>query len=162
MSLREALSYLGLWSLIGAALFSVFVFFVFRTDLVYAARKDDGTLKDRIPLRGRLVMIAFLLAIVGFFVIANMCGLPRVDFSISLGRLFVLNFALYFILFLYDTLIIDGLVLSLWRPAFMQLPDAMGWESIKEHMLRSIPVGLAFGVLLAGVSAVLSFFMVFR
>jgi hypothetical protein len=34
----------------------------------------------------------------------------------------------------------DGLMLGYWRPAFLQLPDAMGWTSIKEHMLKSIPV----------------------
>ncbi len=162
MSLGETLSYLGLWSLIGSALFSAFVVFVFRSGLVYASRKDDGTLKERIPRRGYLVMGAFLLAIVGFLVAANACGLARNAFSISLGRLFALNFALYLILFLYDTFVIDGLVVGLWRPSFLQLPDAMGWESMKEHMLRSIPVGLAFGVILAGVSAILSFFIVLR
>jgi hypothetical protein len=162
MTLAETLSYLGIWSLIGAAIFSAFVVFAFRTDLVYAARKDDGMLKDRIPVRGYLAMVAFLLTIIGFLVLANACGLARRAFSISLGRLFVLNFALYLILLLYDTLVIDGLVLGLWRPAFLQLPDALGWESMKEHMLHSIPVGLAFGVILAGVSAILSFFTVFQ
>ena len=162
MSWADTLFYLGIWSLIGAALFSTYVIFAFRTNLVYAARKDDGTLKDRIPAHGYLAMAAFLLAFVGFLVLANACGLARIAFNISLGNLFVLNFALYIILLLYDTLVIDGLVLSLWRPAILQLPAAMGWESMKEHMLRSIPVGLAFGVILAAVSAILSFFMVFQ
>lgn len=162
MSLGEVFSYLGIWSLIGAALFSAYVIFAFRTDLVYAARKDDGTLKDRIPWRGYLAMASFLLAIVGFLVLANACGLARSAFSISLGRLFVLNFALYLILLLYDTLVIDGLILGLWRPPFLRLPDALGWESMKEHILHSIPVGLVFGIILAGVSAILSFFTVFR
>jgi hypothetical protein len=107
-------------------------------------------------------MVAFLLTIVGFLVLANACGLARIAFGISLGRLFFMNYALYLILFLYDTLVIDGVVLGLWRPAFLQLPDAMGWASMREHMLRSIPIGLVFGVILAAVSAILSFFVVFR
>ncbi len=75
--MQEILSYLALWSAIGWALFSAYVVVVFRTGLVYTARKDEGTLKDEVPASGQLNMLALLVAIVGFQVLANYLGIAR-------------------------------------------------------------------------------------
>lgn len=162
MPMNQFLSYLAFWSFIGATLFSIFVVFVFRSGIVYAARKEDGTLKVKVPWRGYIVMIAFLLAIVGFFVMANYLSLSRLHVSINFWSLLLLNFALYFVLFLYDTLVIDGFVLAYWRPGFLHLSDQMGRESMKKHIVMSIPVGLIFGVILSGLSALISCLMLLR
>lgn len=159
MSVGFVLGYLAVWSSIGALLFSAFVVFVFRSGLVYSARRPDGTLKSKIPLLGLAVMIAFLLSIVAFFVLANYWGLAGRQASVGFGGLFFLNLALYLILFAFDTLFIDGFVLARWRPRFLNLSEQMGRASMREHMLKSIPVGLVAGLLLAGLSATLSFFL---
>jgi len=155
------ITYLLTWSVIGFALFCVYVVFVFRTGLVYTARKADGTLKKKVPLSGVLNMLAFLCGIVGLQVLANYTGLKRQGVTLTFWGLVLLNYAHYFILFILDTLIIDGLVLSCWRPGFLKLPDAMGCESMKKHMLVSLPVGLLAGGLLVLLStgiAYLAFF----
>ena len=72
-----------------------------------------------------------------------------------------MNFGHYLLLFLFDTLVIDGLVLAVWRPAFLRLPDAMGGESMKRHMLLSIPVGTVAGIGLSAVSTVISYLALF-
>jgi len=159
MTPEEVLRYLGLWSAIGCALFSVFVVVAFRTGIVFAARKEDGTLKKRIPLRGRLAMLIVPLGIVGLQVVANYFGLARKALEISFSSLFLLNLGYYLILFIFDSVVIDGLVLSVWRPAFLRLPDAIGRESMKRHILLSIPIGTAFGIVLAAVSTAISYFM---
>lgn len=61
-----------------------------------------------------------------------------------------------------ETVVIDGLVLSVWRPGFLQLSDAIGGESMKKHMLLSIPIGTATGAGLTAISTVISFFTLFR
>jgi hypothetical protein len=162
MSVKDGLGYLALWSSIGAFLFSVFVVFVFRSGAVYTSRKEDGTLKEKVPLRGYLTMGAFLLIIVGFLVLANYLSLARTNVSLGFGGLFLLNMALYLILFLFDTLIIDGFVLAYWRPGFLNLSDQMGHESMREHIIRSIPVGTVFGLLISGLSTVISFLTIMR
>lgn len=83
MTPEEVLSYLGNWSAIGCAIFSVFVVVVFRTGIVFAARQEDGTLKKRIPLRGRLAMLTIPLGIVGLQVVANYFGIARQAFEVS-------------------------------------------------------------------------------
>ena len=162
MSVGFVLGYLAVWSLIGALLFSAFVVFVFRSGLVYSARRPDGTLKTSIPLLGLAVMSAFLLSIVAFFVLANYLGLAGRRASVGFGGLFFLNLALYLILFAFDTLLIDGFVLARWRPRFLHLPEQMGRASMREHVRRSIPIGLVAGLLLVGLSATLSFFLFIR
>jgi hypothetical protein len=162
MSLLESIRYLALWSLIGATLFSLFVIFVFRSGVVYASRKDDGTLKEKIPLRGYMVIISFLLIIIGFLVLANTLSLARHSARLGIGPLFLLNLALYLILFVFDTLVIDGFVLSYWRPGFLRLADELGRESMREHINRSILVGLSFGVIIAGLSTLISYVVLLR
>ena len=158
MTFGEVLSYLVLWSFVGSLAFSSFVVFAFRTGIVYSARNEDGLLKEKIPLRGYLVMAGFLFCIVGFLLLANYIGLASRGFQLGLGALFALNLALFLILFLYDTIVIDGLVIGYWRPGFLKLPDSMGWESMRTHMLKSIPAGIVFGLVISGISSVISFF----
>ena len=162
MTLGNVLSYLALWSAIGWALFSAYVVVVFRTGLVYTARNDDGTMKEQMPASGQLNMLALLVAIVGFQVAANYLGIAREGYAsqghdISFLSLFLLNFTHYLILFVYDTLFIDGFVLAVWRPEFLQIPEAMGRESMMRHMLRSIPIGLVAGIALSAFSTAISY-----
>ncbi len=159
MNMLQVLRFLALWSFIGSSLFSLFVIFVFRSGAVYASRRMDGTLKEEIPLRGYLAMAAFLLAILGFFVLSNYFGFVMSSLRLNFGSIYLLNLALYLILFLFDTVVIDGLVLARWRPGFLRLSNEIGRDSMKEHIRKSIPIGLAFGIFLAAVSAALTSFL---
>ena len=159
MSSGQVLRYLVIWSTIGFVAFSVYVVVVFRTGIVYTNRKTDGTLKERIPLIGYFNMIAFLVAIVGLQVLANYFGVARVGYRMGFLSLFLLNFGHYSILFIFDTVVIDGLVLAVWRPGFLRLPDDMGRESMKKHILISLPVGLVAGLGLAALSTAVSCFI---
>jgi hypothetical protein len=161
MTLGRILGYLGVWSAIGCAVFSAYVVVVFRTGIVYTARKEDGTLKKRVPLSGYLNMLFLLSGIIGLQVVANYFGLARQALEVRFLSLFLLNFGHYLILFLFDTLVIDGLVLSVWRPAFLQLSDALGQESMKQHILISIPIGTLAGIGLTAVSTAISYFALF-
>ena len=161
MTLETALHYLGIWSAIGCAALSAYVILAFRTRIVYTARKEDGTLKKHIPLSGYLNMVIFLLLIVGFQVVANYFGLFREKLQVGFVPLFLLNFGHYCILFLFDTAVIDGLVLAVWRPGFLRLPDALGRQSMKTHILKSVPVGIVAGIGLTIVSTMLSHLTLF-
>jgi hypothetical protein len=162
MTVANGWAYLLIWSAIGCAAFCVYVVVAFRAGLVYTARNADGTLKERIPLSGILNMLALLFIIIGFQCVANYLGLARRGFSPGLLGLYALNFGHYLLLFLFDSLVIDGLVLSVWRPGFLGLPDALGRESMKKHLLISLPVGTLAGLVLAAASTLISHFVFFR
>jgi hypothetical protein len=156
MAQGQIISYLMLWGLIGCGLFFLLVVVFFRTGLVYTARKEDGTLKDEIPLSGKLVMLILPISYLIYQVISTYFGIVKTGITLSFWNLFLLNFAVYLILFTFDTFVIDGFVLSVWRPTFLKIPDAMGKESMKKHILISIPVGLLIGALLTLLSTTIS------
>jgi hypothetical protein len=159
VSLLEILSYLFTWGTIGCILFSIFVVVAFRSGLVYTARKDDGTLKDRVPLKGLLAMTIIPLGLFGLYLASNYLGLVRRGIFLDFWPLFLINFGVYVILFAFDTLIIDGFVIAIWRPAFLQIPEAMGRESMKKHILISLPVGLLIGAFLSFINTSLSYLL---
>ena len=153
MSPNLIFNYLILWSLIGAAVFSLVVIYLFRSGRVYDSRDEKGHLKEKMPIKGILTMLAFLVLIVGFMTLTNYLSLERQGISLKFWQLFGLNFALIFILIVYDTLVIDWWVIGHWRPAFLKLPDTMDKEQMKEHIRRSFIFAPLYGLLLAALSA---------
>ncbi|MGD2205591.1 MAG: hypothetical protein PVH17_02320, partial [Anaerolineae bacterium] len=109
------------------------------------------------PFSGYLAMLTIPLGLTGLQVAANYWGLVRRGIEIGFWSLWLLNLGHYLILFAYDTLVIDGLVLAEWRPGFLQLPDEMGRASMKRHMLLSLPVGVAAGVVLTAITTTVSY-----
>jgi hypothetical protein len=156
MTLDQVSSYLFFWGLLGCGFFALLIVVLFRTRLVYAARKEDGTLKDQIPLRGKLTMLIVPVSYIIFQLFANYFSLIKNGFTLNFGKIFFLNYGIYLILFLFDTLVIDGFVISIWRPTFLKIPDAMGKESMKKHIRLSIPVGLLIGAVLTLISTTIS------
>jgi hypothetical protein len=153
----DAVGYLAVWGTIGVAAFSSFVVVAFRTGLVYTARRRDGTLKERVPIQGALAMMIIPAALLVLQLLANYTGLARRRIDPGFGGLYVLNFLHFLILFTYDTLVIDGLVLGLWHPAWLKVPDKMGRQSMARHIRTSLPVGVVLGALMALVTTGVSY-----
>lgn len=146
-------SYLLLWSLVGIIAFSIIVAYLFRSGRVYAARNEEGHLKEEMPLKGLLTMLAFLVLIVSFMTLTNYLSLVRQVAMLKFWPLFGLNLTLILILIVYDTLVIDWWVIGHWRPSFLQLPDSMDREQMKVHIRRSFVAAPLFALLLAALSA---------
>ena len=153
MAFWDILSYLVIWSLIGALLFNLYIIFVFRSGMVYTTRKVDGTLKRRLPLSGIVNSLLFLVLIVGLLLVSNLIGFGEAGESRDFLQLFLLNYGLYWILFLYDAYVIDYFVIGRWRPAILQLPEDMNAESMAEHIRASWQAGPVIGLFLAALSA---------
>ena len=130
MTVIEILRYLLVWGTIGAVLFSFFVIFVFVSGIVYSSRNEDGLLKELIPLAGYLTSGGFLILVVLFLVTAINFGLYQAGYQMNFWGFYALNLVLYLILFLFDTLVIDGFVIGYWLPAFLKLAVSMGAESM--------------------------------
>jgi hypothetical protein len=107
ISFNLILNYLGLWSLIGAIAFSFIVIYLFRTGAVYNARTEEGHLKEKMPLRGILSMLLFLVLVVAFITATNYLSIISKGVEVTFWSLFFLNFALIVILVVYDSLVID-------------------------------------------------------
>ncbi len=150
LTLVAILLYLLLYGGIGAALFSVIVLIFCRTGVAWAERGEVKRTVGSIIILGGLISLQLL---------ANFFGLKLQNFSISFGELFMLNYGLYLLLFLFDTLVIDILVIVKWHPAFLQLPETEVATSVKYH-LKTIPIGIVLGLAITLIPSLISYFLV--
>ena len=162
MNLHDILIYLGIWFLAGVLAFNLIVVFLFRSGLVYAARDQEGHFKRKIPLRGFLTVAGFLCLIIGFIVLSNYISLIVRNIFLDFCQLFLLNLSLMLSLILYDTLVIDWLVIGRWRPSFLHLPEAMNASEMKTHIQRSLIAGPIFGTILALIGTLISIYVLKR
>jgi hypothetical protein len=52
-------------------------------------------------------------------VAANYYGVIQNGYQLSFWSMYALNLGLYLLLFLFDTIVIDGFVIGSWHPAFL-------------------------------------------
>ena len=109
--------------------------------LVYAARNLDGTLKEKIPARGVVVSLSLLLISIGLLLLFDYFVLAPFASSLTIFHIFLLNFLLYLLIFIYDTYVIDYWVIGKWRPKFMQIPEEMNADSMHLHIVESTKKG---------------------
>ena len=138
MNFSQVLNYLLIWGLKGAFLFNFIVLYLFRSRMVYESRGEDGLRKKDSSPKGWISTVVFLMVVILFLLTGNYFSLR--NFELNFWNIFWLNFGLMIILTLYDSLVIDWLVIAIWRPAFLRLPDDMNRESMKKHLLITIPV----------------------
>jgi hypothetical protein len=105
------------------------------------------------PLRGILSMLLFLVLVVAFIAVTNYLSIISKGLEVTFWSLFLLNIALIMILVVYDSLVIDWWVIGFWRPAFLNLPDAMDKEQMKVHLKRTVIVAPIISILIAVLSA---------
>ena len=153
MTIPQIFNYIILWTLIGAAAFSMIVIYLFRSGRVYNSRTEEGHLQERMSLKGLLTMLSFLVLIVAFITFTNYLSLIRKSIDLKFWSIFGLDLVLIVILLIYDTVVIDWLVIGHWRPTFLQLPDIMDKEQMVEHIRRTFIAGPLFALLLAALSA---------
>lgn len=142
--LNEAIWYIAYWGTIGCIFFTGMVYILFKTDLVYTARDEDGKLKRNMPLKGYITMSIIPISIIYLQIQGWTSSLWLHSFGFN--DIFLVNYGLFFFLFLYDTLLIDILVLCIWRPSFIKIPDREGFTSIKHH-LWTLPIGSILGII---------------
>jgi hypothetical protein len=134
---------MGIWELIGACFLNVIVIVVYKTGIVHTAREKDGTLKRKIPFVGILTMLIMLLLLVTFVVLFDYStfftwpGIVFIDVLMT-------NFVFVLLLSLYDALVIDILVLGIWKPTFLPIPEDVTLESMKLHVKKQFTVGWIF------------------
>ena len=157
MKTGDLFSHLLFWGLIGCCLFNLYVILVFRTGLVYTARHRDGTLKKKASVSGILNSLILVGCILGIQVASDYFGLKSRRREVSFTGLYLLNYALYIVLVIYDTFVIDYLVIVKWRPKFLLIPETMNAQSMRKHIIASIPVAPTLGLLLTALSTSIAY-----
>ncbi|MBN1523134.1 MAG: hypothetical protein JW904_01520 [Spirochaetales bacterium] len=141
-----------IWFLTGCMLLNILLIFVYRTDIVHAARKRDGTVKKKIPASGLLSMGIFLLFSGMYFLVFNFIFFQQYTEN-SFLYIFSANLVLISLLSLYDAFVLDIFVLAVWRPAFLHIPQELTVKSMTQHIRKQMTIGWLIKVPVAAASA---------
>jgi len=156
----EFWAYVGKWSLIGAVGFTLLLVLAIVTKAFQLARDEEGQLRKPMPLGGRILMGGFFLTIFLFFIASVYFGLYTKGIRTTFWALWLMNFLIFFAVLLFDTFIIDILILVVWHPDFLKLPDKEMFTSAAFHLKTMLP-GTIFSIatsFIGSLSAWLIFF----
>ncbi len=129
-----------IWFFIGACLLNIIVLAGFRTGIVYKSRRQDGTLKQKMPFTGVLSFLIMLTLILMFFLAFDYFTFRDLE-QIKYIWVLLMNLSLLLILDFYDAFIIDIFVLTKWRPGFLKLSDELTPASMKFHIKKQFTAG---------------------
>lgn len=148
------------WALIGIILFSILVYVYSQTGMFYTRKDEEGNLRKEKSLKGFLSSFFILIGLFLIQFLYSFISLRNGGFPVTFSLLYLLNFLLYEILFLYDTFVIDIFVICVWHPEFMNLPETEMYTSPHYHLKTLIP-GTAFGIVFCLFSTSLIYAFVF-
>ena len=120
-----------------------------------------GRLATLASFIANVVMASLLLLSVIVLLLFDYTILVPEAAALSFVHVLFLNFALYLVLFVYDTAVIDYYVISRWRPGLMHIPPEMGAGSMETHIAESLKRGPILIFVIALVAAVIAWLLFF-
>ncbi len=139
------------WGVVGSIAVTIYLIVAWQTGLLATDGDEDGELRANVRLSSVLTGVGALLIFLALLVVADVTDLLRHGADLPFARLYALNYLVYVFWLLYDTIVIDILIVVIWHPDFLKLPDPESHGSIAYH-LRTIPRGLIFGAFVTGVA----------
>lgn len=141
---------------VGAILMLVISFTVYRKSYYYKKAMAEAGVEVRKPgLVSRLVTLVIMLAMILFIALFDLWA--AADKPRSFVFLSALNLALVALLSLFDAFFIDLLLLVVWRPAILRLPEGQPTrESMLRHIKKQLTAGWIFKLPIAVLGAACS------
>lgn len=130
---------------IGCLVFTVFLLFMAYSGIASEMRDEEGNFKKKRNLKTVLGATLFIFFLIGLLYVGNLCLMDTVEESPGLLLLWINSFGIFFLIHLYDLVIIDYLVIVKWHPGFLNLPDTHYYRSFRPHFdgfLKGIPLGV--------------------
>lgn len=143
----------AIWLITECAVFNIVVIFLFRTRLVFSARDEKGEMKRKQTPKGWLAIAGFLILILFALFEYDWFLLPQ-SAGMSFGQILLINFIFLILLVLYDSFVIDLLIIGKWRPDFLHIPKEMTFNEQWEHVKKTFIFGWIFIIPLTAISAV--------
>jgi len=141
----ELLQFVFRWGLAGGLLLSAYLIIAWQTGFFGLLRGDPGAAKKRGPQASLLTGLGSILMYIVLMVVADLQDVVPGAEAPRFTMLLAYNYTLYVFWLLFDTIIIDILLVTVWHPRFLRLPNSGGHGSVQYH-LRTIPRGLLFGM----------------
>ena len=129
----------------GCVGFTGFLLFMSYSGIASAMRDEDGKFRKKVNFKSAIGAILFLCFILSFLCFANVKYANSLPFAPGFINLWINSLSVFFIIHIYDLLILDYLVIIKWHPKFLNLPDTNYYRSFRPHVigfLKGIPLGI--------------------
>ncbi len=82
------------------------------------------------------------------------------DWRLSFFEVFSYNFVLIFALFSWDTFFLDLIVIPRFRPKFLNIPEEMTRETMKQHAIESMTAVMVPLIIVVLLCTTISYFFI--
>lgn len=133
------------WGVTGSLLLAAYLIITWQTGFFGLLRTEPDTARRRAPRASLLAGIGSILMYIVLMVVADMQDLVGDGVEQAFSSLLAYNYTLYIFWLLFDTIFIDILLVTVWHPSLLRLPEPEAHGSVAYH-LRTIPRGLVLGM----------------
>lgn len=130
---------------IGCLVFTAFILFMAYTGIASEMRDEEGHFTKKRNLKTVLGGILFIFFLIGILYVGNLCLMESAGESPGLLMLWINSFSIFFLIHLYDLVVLDYFVVIKWHPKFLNLPETNYYRSFRPHLngfLKGIPIGI--------------------
>ena len=130
---------------IGCVVFTGFILFMAFSGIASAMRDEEGKFRKEKNFKSALGAIMFLCFLFGLLYIANVKYANSLSTTPGLINLWINSLGVFFVIHIYDLVVLDYLVVVKWHPKFLNLPNTSYYKSFRPHMigfLKGIPLGI--------------------
>ena len=145
MSAADLIRFVLRWGVTGSLLLAAYLIIAWQTAFFGLLRAEPDASRRNFPRASLLAGLGSILMYVAIMVVADMQDLAPGVSRPTFSSLLAYNYTLYIFWLLFDTLVIDILLVAVWHPGFLKLPSRGPHGSVRYH-LRTIPRGLILGM----------------
>jgi len=130
---------------LGCVVFTGLLLFMAYSGIASAMRDEDGKFRKEITFKTVLGGIIFLCFLLGWLFIANVKYANSLPATPGLIDLWINSLSVFFVIHIYDLLVLDYLIIVKWHPKFLNLPNTSYYRTFRPHVigfLKGIPLGI--------------------
>lgn len=130
---------------VGCIIFTGFLVFMAYSGIASAMRDENGNFKKDLNFKSILGAILFICFLLGILLVANLNYIQSQISSPTFIELWSNSLGVFFVIHIYDLLVLDYLVVVKWHPWFLNLPDTSYYKTMLPHIkgfFKGIPIGV--------------------
>lgn len=143
----------------GCVGFTGFLLFISYSGIASVMRDEDGKFRKELNFKSALGAILFLSLLFGLLCFANIRYANSLPTTPEFINLWINSFGVFFILHIYDLLVLDYLIIIKWHPKFLNLPNTNYYRSFQPHVIGFVK-GIPFGIIVSLLSSLLTFLII--
>lgn len=129
----------------GCLLFTLFLIFMSYSGIAAAMRDEEGNFRKEKSFKSILGAVLFFSFLIGLLYSANMRFADGLTDEPGLMDLWLNSFGVFFVLHVFDLIVLDYLVVVKWHPEFLKLPNTDYYRTFRPHVIgffKGIPLGI--------------------